>query len=161
MRATVKQQVTKKSKKGIYSVFVLVNFFNSIKKLAGFNFITDSMTLRSVCKFCKTKNEKFKDEVYQYLVDEPGNFEILFRDKSLQDPSLLFSPEYNETFQEYSNIVLHYLCCLDTVVPFLEGEGVEETTFLINVDVSDKSKTKILGSFYKDGVDEDIDHQLN
>lgn len=159
MKTKVKNQSTKKSN---IIAFVMIKFFQEDQLLRELNFITQTGNLKSIGEFCKKKNKKFRDKVYKYLVDEPEQFNDLFCKTDNPDQHCILTSDNDDMFQEYTNIVQHYLCCFEKVLSFIEQYSVDGFTFLITVDLSDESKSEVLGNYSILGEkDPDIDFQLN
>lgn len=115
-----------------------------------------------VREFCKDKDENFKVEVYKHLIDKLGHYDYLFKDSHKGDPNILFDPEFSDLYLEYCHIIQHYLGCFNGVQDYLERPQIEYANISVSINVSDKSKTKIIGGFFKDGCEEEnIDYQLN
>jgi hypothetical protein len=162
METTIRKKSVRKSKKSDCLALVIIEFLKDNQPFRMFDFITQTENLRLIREFCKNKNKKYRNKVHEFLVDEPEHFNVLFSKTDLSDLSHLFSSEFTDLFQEYSNIVQHYLCCFEGVLSFIEQNSAAVFTFLISVDLSDESKTQVLGNFTtKGGKDQDIDYQLN
>lgn len=163
METTANKSVSKKVKRVNQPVFIVIEFLQGDEKLRGLIFFAETKNLRAVRSFCKNKDEKFKEGVHHLLVDETEDYRVLFSEQMTSDPVTIFRPDISELYLEYGHIIQHYLGCFSSVAEFLERPGIEYISISIAIDVSDPTrKTKIVGSFFKDGCEEEnIDYQLN
>jgi hypothetical protein len=158
----ISKATTKSSDSAFTPVLVVIEFFKDNEKLRGFSFDTDRIWIDRAGEFCEEMNVKSREEIHHFLVDESGKYNTLFQNTTYDELDFDRDSEINDAFLEYGDKIHSYLGCFKGVSKFLERPEIEYFSISISIDVSDETKTRITGSFFKDGDGEqDIDYPLN
>jgi len=149
MTKKIKNQMRRNSKYDEKAIFIEVDFLKNGKTIMCFSFITNKKNIDIITEHVNGKNNGYKDEVYQCLINDIEHYKNLFYE-NIKDYSIILTPEYEELFQEYTNMVQHYLCCYDSLLPYVEEHRDEPYFIALSVNYEDKTEHSITGVVIKE-----------
>lgn len=163
MTTKTKKQETKKSMMGNYLLTVIVNISQDDHFLHGFVIRTTKAFFNVECPLFVDKNEKARMEVFGLFVDIVRGYNIRVSDLSLANPPILNQSEFSILAPNFRGLLSDYLYFFNGVSTFLEKKGSQNSILTISIDVTDESKTKIVGSFYNGRMVKEVnlDNQIN
>jgi hypothetical protein len=151
METKVKTKAPRRSKTNNYQVCVIVLFSKGDQNLRGYFILTDVEILRKVGESIKSQDSSTSDTLLANLLASLANRNLLSKVKGVDDTKYALVPQDNEAFQAFSDQISKYIGGFIGVKKFLERSDVRQSLIYIFIDITDVSKTKITGSYYKDG----------
>jgi len=150
MKAKARNQASSEVMIEDYPVFILVTYQKNGKLLKSTFFVAESSTLADIREYCKTQDEELKEEALDVLVDADGEYSVIFSKKLKANPELIFDPKISDVYLEYGDALQHYLGFYDELSNLLERPETDSVTISVCIDLSDLSKTEIVGTALKD-----------
>jgi hypothetical protein len=132
-----------------FPVFIFINVTKGDQTLRTTMFVAASLDLKEVWDICRNKNADFRNKVREMLIDQDGDFLVLFDDKLKVEPQGILDPEISELYFEYGDIIQNFLGSYDAASLIWENQGCEKMCIDIFIDVADNSKTEIVGTIHE------------